>query len=728
LRVGIVFGLILVVEAAAQPIDMREAARLDRQGRCKESAAFYEKALADASASAALLNNAGNHYLLCAEPSKARAQFERLVKLQSSHTNANLQLAIMAVNAKRDDEARDYLSRVRSDDPQVLFAAGNLFARLGMFDRAEQAFQRLLVAMPSDFDVLYQLGRAAARAQHYDRAQSVLTTALKLRPGDVDVLLELGLAHAASKDYSRAVYLLAQAQQKAPDRADIVLALARAAEDAQFYGDSAIAYDQYVQLKPQDVAARRDRGRVLAHTGVRLEEGLKEMRAYIKTHPEDSVGHYNLAQFLWRDDAEGSLDELAMALRIDSRFTPAYVSRAWLLHRLGRSAEAAKDLEAALAITPDNPQALDQLGSVYLALDRPEDAEKALRRASALNANDPDVLMHLGRALMVLDRTEEAQKYLDQYQSARPKRQRDARREPGMIGLATLPETERRNREVERLRRLAKSRPDDPTLQRNLAELLLSGGQVEEAEKEFDRLLAMNVDAQTVEECGRVLARAGRYSLARRFFERALSERPTARLDLAMTVLRLDGPGPALEAIDLVPADSRTNEFLLVRARILEAAERREEAATLLTDGLREATVRRELAPEVAVQLLRFSREKEAVALIERSVAVSPDDSDLLLTRAIVLAVSGQSEEAEKQLKAIESRWPEWDRPYLVHGVLLEAEKRKTEAMQKLKIALSLGSEDPAARCGVARLSGAPGKECACLAGLREFALQTCTN
>ena len=94
----------------------------------------------------------------------------------------------------------------------------------------------------------------------------------------------------------------------------------------------------------------------------------------------------------------------------------------------------------------------------------------------------------------------------------------------------------------------------------------------------------------------------------------------------------------------------------------------------------------------------------------------------------MVLAVAGQSEEAEKQLKAIESRWPEWDRPYLVHGLLLEAEKRKSDAMQKLKIALSLGSEDPAARCGVARLSGALRSECACSAGLREFALQTCSN
>ena len=185
---------------------------------------------------------------------------------------------MLAVDAKRDAEARAYLSRVNSDDPRVLFAAGNLFARLGMFDRAEQAFQRVLVAMPSDFDVLYQLGRRGGARPTLRSRSKCTDDGAEAPSGDVDVLLELGLAHAGAKDYSRAVYLLAQAQQKAPDRADVVLALARAAEDAQFYGDSAIAYDQYVRLKPLDVAARRDRARVLAYTGARLEEGLKEMR------------------------------------------------------------------------------------------------------------------------------------------------------------------------------------------------------------------------------------------------------------------------------------------------------------------------------------------------------------------------------------------------------------------------------------------------------------------
>ena len=54
------------------------------------------------------------------------------------------------------------------------------------------------------------------------------------------------------------VYVLAQARQHAPNRPDVLLALARAAEDAGFYGDSVVAYDEYLQISPKDdsVSAR----------------------------------------------------------------------------------------------------------------------------------------------------------------------------------------------------------------------------------------------------------------------------------------------------------------------------------------------------------------------------------------------------------------------------------------------------------------------------------------
>ena len=101
-------------------------------------------------------------------------------------------------------------------DPRLLFLLGVSSARLGLYDRAEKAFNNALALLPGNFDILFNLGRAAARAQHYDRAERALEAALKIRPGDVDLLLELGRVCAARQNYARAVFVLAQARQQAP--------------------------------------------------------------------------------------------------------------------------------------------------------------------------------------------------------------------------------------------------------------------------------------------------------------------------------------------------------------------------------------------------------------------------------------------------------------------------------------------------------------------------------
>jgi tetratricopeptide (TPR) repeat protein len=556
---------------------MREAARLDQEGKCAEAEPIYRQALTRGPASAALLNNAGNHYLLCKQPQRARLLWEQLVKLVPAHVNANLQLATLAIEAKQRQKAIGHLDAiVKAADPAVQFAVGVAFARLELFDRAEAILHGVLQKTPTDFDALYQYGRAAARAKHYDRAREALESAVRLRPSDVDALVELGLAAAASNDSARAVFVLAKAEEKAPARLDIALALARAAEDAGFYGDAALAYDRYLTLKPGDAIARRDRARVLAATGSRVEEGLKEMAAYIAKYPKDAVGHYNLAQFTWRSTPEKSLEQLATAIRLDPAFAPAHVSRAWLLHRLGRSSEAVPYLQAALRITPGNVRALDQLGLVYLTLDRAADAEKALRKATALDPADLDVRLHLGRALMALGRDQEAQPLLESYQQASRKRQRNPRLEPGMIESAKLPDDVRRRREIERLEKLSKARPDDEVLQLNLAR-----------------------------------------------------------------------------------------------------------------------------------ELVRERRDSEALDLTLRAVSSSPDDADLQLMHAAVLGLLGRTAEAGKNLNTIKTRWPDWGRPYVIHGLLLIDDRRESEGKQMIRTAVALGSPT----CG---------------AGLREYIAGSC--
>ncbi|MFN7939945.1 MAG: tetratricopeptide repeat protein [Bryobacteraceae bacterium] len=522
--------------AAQQMTDLREAARLDQAGKCTESEPIYQRALSQPNAAGPVLwNNAGIHYLLCRQPDKARVYFEQVTKAVPAHLHANLQLARMEVES-------------------------------GAFAAAEVRLSKLLPGNPRDFDLLLLLGTAAARAGHVARAKQVLESALSLRADDVTAMVEAGLANAASGDYPRAVFLLARAQARAPSQPAIALALARAAEDAGYYGDAAVAYDRYLAVSPRNTEAYRDRARVYALSG--RAQGVDELRRYTMAHPSDALGHFYLAQVVWKEDGDGALRELAEALRIDPRLAAAHSARAWLLHRLGRSEEALEHLRLAVSIRPEDFRALDQLGVVLLSLDRAKEAEPFLRKAAGLAPRDPAVALHLGRTLLELGNENEGRTWLEAHEKLRQGRQRDPRRDSGMIDLAVMDPAGRRARELERFRTMAASRPDDPLLQLHLAGLLLDDGQTDAAVLAYKSLEAMNGDAAIwVQAAGR-LHEAGRSDVARSFYVRAgLPPDPLqAALQLALAA-RYDESLELLRKARIEGAEGRLLETIVVSLR-----------------------------------------------------------------------------------------------------------------------------------------------------------------
>jgi tetratricopeptide (TPR) repeat protein len=759
-RIVLVLILALAFGAAAQDDELRLAARLDSEQKCAEAERIYNRVVAQKPPSAALWNNLGNHYIVCGDAEKARSYFERVLKSNPLHANANLQLARIAVDRHQGQLALEYLSRVHDTQPAVgllraealhwagnssaalttldslekatagderlVFLYGLTCARIGAYARAEAAFNAVLARHPDDFDVLFNLGRAAARAGHYERARSTLEVALKLRPQSVESLVELGQTYAALQDYAKAVFLLANARQLAPRNPEIALELARAAQRGEYYGDAAQAYDDYLRLRPGDAIAQRERAIVCGRTDTRKAEGLRDLAAYVRSHPEDPLGHYGLAQLSWRDQPERALANFTQALKLDPKFTAAYMNRAWLLQRIGRTEEAVADLRKAIEIDPGEYRALDQLGLAYSSLDRPADAEKVLRRAMALAPDNPDVLLHFGRTLMELGREEEAQRYLDKFERVRPHTVRGPWQQPGMIESATLPPAERMRRQIERLRGDARAHPDDPELQLHLAELLLTDGQAQDASAEFHVLLARNAGKQIWREAGTFLLGFEQYRLASDFLKKAAAEDARANLDLAIAVLFDTGPAEALRVLEGVPESDRAGDYLLLKARILDAAGHTSESEHVLEQGLRLAVSQPQIGKEAALLLVRGNRAAAALDLLNRVAGTNPD---LLLTRAIVLGLLNQTSVAEKALKEIEAQWPEWDRPYLVHGVLLERVQPR-EAVRRLRTAAALGMKDLALRCSLARAAGAEkaGPECSCAAGLYNLLFPTCSR
>jgi tetratricopeptide (TPR) repeat protein len=721
------------------PADLRalilKGAVLDTLQRYGEAESYYLRAQKLAPESAQVLNNAANHYLASGDLKRARELYLKAIVIEPRHVNANLQLAQLSVDQKHGVEALGYLNRlgdaVNSDagalllraralaltgqcsaatnilsglearadaGPSLFFSTGMAFTDCKQYEHAESAFSRALDADPRDFAVLYNLGLAALGAGHAARATTVLETARNVHPNDVDCLYALSQANLKQERPLDAARLLTQAQKLAPDRADVLLLLAQVSYHLEFYEDAAAAYTRYLERKPNDDAARRERGMALACAN-QPASALADLEWYVRKHPSDAMGFYELGvaeHFADRGKAFRALDR---ALALDPSMVQAHYTRAVLNIEDEKPAAAIEDLRLVLARDPANYRVLVHLGQAYLGADRAKDAAEVLKRAVDLAPGQPAALIQYRKALEKLGRTDEAAAVLlslKQADSAAEFRKPQS----GLIDYLSLPSAQQRARYLENLRKYSASNPEDPRWKIRLGRELLADGKISEAQDVFRSLQAAVSDPEMLARCGRTLLEFEQYVQAREFLEMALAAAPAmnaARLDLAIVLFHLQNAATALDELDKTPVAGRQGDYYLLRAQLLDAQGKMQEAAEALNLGIRASPARPALYLQASGFLLKHKLYEKALALLEQASKILPDDRDLLLAQAVTLAVTPRDEDAQKLLANIQARWPEWDRPYLLNGMILEIQLKSAEALPLLDTAIALGANTPEA-------------------------------
>jgi tetratricopeptide (TPR) repeat protein len=122
-----------------------------------------------------------------------------------------------------------------------------------------------------------------------------------------------------------------------------------------------------------------------------------------------------------------------------------------------------------------------------------------------------------------------------------------------------------------------------------------------------------------------------------------------------------------------------------------------QEAAEALNNGIRAAPTRPGLYLQATGFLLKHKLYGDALRLLQQANRILPDNRDLLLAQAVTLAIMPRDEEAQRVLAKIQARWPEWDRPYLLNGIILEIQLKSEEALPLLQTAIALGANTPEA-------------------------------
>jgi len=705
---------------------------LDAQKRYGEAEDAYKRALAVAPGSPALLNNLGNHYMSIGKTEQARAAYLKAVAADPRHANANLQLAELAISAKQGTTALKYLDQLSREDrsaPDVaiqraralkltgqakaasdllaeaeksagkdtnlVFSVGMVLVEWEKYAEAEQAFSRVLDTDPTNFDVLYNLGLAAQHAGHLERAVQVYQVALRQRPNDADCLFNLASILMQTNRADEAMVPLMQAHKAAPQRADILLALAQTSQDLGFYADAVTAIDEYLKLKPQDDVARRERGFCMIRS-TSVDKGLVDLRWYAEKHPKDARGMYELAIAETVREPEKALETLNRAVSLDPKFSAARYARGVLYYRMGKTDQSIADLEQVLKKSPDDLRSLDALGQDYMRMGKLPEAAEAFTHALKLDPKDPKVLNNYGRVLFRLNRKAEAEKVMADFRALGPQETRP-RPNGGLFDFLNLSPEQQFAKYMDNLKKTMATNPDDPTLRMQMGKALLRQGKTKEAVAAFQSVLKLTSNPEILTACGNALFEFEQYAAAREFLEPVLAANPgdtNLRLDVAIAVFHSGSAEEALKVLDATPTDQRKGDYFLLRAQILDAMQKPEEAIQALNRGFATAPTRADLYFQAAVFLFKHERYGQAIRLLEQATRALPDAPELQLVQAMAYEMVRYHDQTLHVVEQLESRWPEWALPYLVQGITLAIRLRSAEAKPVIEKAIALGADN----------------------------------
>lgn len=395
---------------------------------------------------------------------EARRLSERVIQLEPANDEANYQLATILAWEKSYQRSLDHVAKL---SPQARGQVGAEALRcsdeaaLGHRDEATQA-AGLLAANPdlTEQDALSCLPqlRAAHRADLIEtiyaaaahrqplsaaglrilglaqeaegklqEARATLENAFAADTKSVAVLVDLTRVAEAANDHNGALGYLAHARDLQPADASLPYEFGVICLKMDLYGEGRKAIDQAVKLAPDNPQYNYSMGMV-ASFGADPAEALPYLDKYHSLRPQDAAGILALGTTYFRaKDYDNAGKWLNQAVANSKTAPDAHFYLGRIARLEGHIDEAIGDLKQSLALRPDQPDVLAELGQIYVFNRDFPRAAPALERAAQL---DPDNYAANFGLLQLYARTGDARrehqsKHFDEIKDEKDRRDRD---------------------------------------------------------------------------------------------------------------------------------------------------------------------------------------------------------------------------------------------------------------------------------------------------------------
>ncbi len=482
---------------------------------------------------------------------RADESWKKLLLVVPNHARAWYGLGMSAIARSDFNGARDYLDKLKRQDPKGRYVA---------------SLEQALALNSGNGPALLAEARKANDEGDWDKAIAKLNQALGNRPPVGDFAFEYYRYLSNTKNGWQPTKVgLERLQREMPGDPRVAMALAMLYirnEATRYEGIKMMA--DLTKVKATSGYAEEGWRMALTWISPTNEGSIAAYETYLKSHPNDTEIRDLLAQARKAKTQQAREDSAAAAAALPPPLPPENVAGFKALEK-GDAAAAEADFSARLKKQPNDADALGGLGVVRMQQGRLPEAKELLTKASrqpgggswntALGEVNTMMLLDQANAELRAGNTQRARQILDRAIKANP---RSTLAENMLAGIeadaGNYAAAERIYRRV-----LARSK-NDPTALAGLVGILAATDRADQARQIMNKLSAaqigadqmQNVQAAYVRGVARTALRRGDDAAARQALEQAMSndrENPWIRLELAQLYLK---EGRVKEATGLV--------------------------------------------------------------------------------------------------------------------------------------------------------------------------------
>jgi len=304
--------------------------------------------------------------------------YRKVLELDASVTEANVNLAILLTGQQRAAEAVPLAEKAVQQKPgevSYVVLLADALALSGKPERAAEQYRKAIALDPKSAAPYLGLGRLLAGERQFSEALQQLRKASELQPGDIAIRLEIGGVLEAAGQNGEALALYQEIAARQPDNALAHRRLARLFTAARKFEQAAAELETAARLAP---SADDERGLAIAYARAkRAGAAIPRLQKLAASSPRDYDVHLLLGEMLLgqRQFAEAQ-KELEAAAALRPEIPDAWVDLANDLYMQQNYAGTVQILDRLSKMAPETPWSaflraisLDKLGQARPALE-----------------------------------------------------------------------------------------------------------------------------------------------------------------------------------------------------------------------------------------------------------------------------------------------------------------------------------------------------------------------